>query len=402
MRILIVSPWLPHAEIPHAGGQYLFHTAVSLGERGHEVHLLCYGRGEPLEVVRAMRERCAAVEVVTPAYTPREKLRRLWEGGWRRPWTLGRRTHLAMRAEIRRLCSAGLDVVHLAWTEMGRYQDAVPRGTATVLGTLDVEGEVRPREIAWLPWGPRRWGAWFRTRRLVRGERRYVRRAGALLAVSPRDAAALARVRGRDDVHVVPPWLDLPALCAIEPGSAVKGRLTFMGALDRVANRAAVRFLVDEVWPRIRVAHGGATLQVVGVNPPAALCRRAEQDPRFVVTGWVPDLTAVWAASDVALVPSLVGGGLLLKVAQPMAAGRPVVTTTPGNAGVGAPPGAVEVADDPAGLAAAALDLLENRQHWRRLAERGRRHVLATLDWEESMRRLEAAYAAATDRGRPS
>ena len=46
VRVLVVSPWLPHAQIAHGGGHHLFHTVRSLTERGHAVFLVCYGRGE--------------------------------------------------------------------------------------------------------------------------------------------------------------------------------------------------------------------------------------------------------------------------------------------------------------------------------------------------------------------
>ncbi len=82
-----------------------------------------------------------------------------------------------------------------------------------------------------------------------------------------------------------------------------------------------------------------------------------------------------------------------------MAAGRPVVTTTLGNEGVAAPVGiAVEVADDAPRFADAVRRLLTDRAHRARLAEAGRQHVRQTLDWSNSLERLETAYATAKER----
>jgi glycosyltransferase involved in cell wall biosynthesis len=400
MRILIVSPWLPHPAIRHAGGQHLWHTVRSLAARGHRLHMLCYGRGEPETQVQPLAAMCDSLTILTPAYTWGQKLERVRRGGWRYPWRLGRQTHIAARAHIRELC-AQVDVVHFAWTEMGCYLDAVPRGVGTVLGTLDVEYVVRPRELVLYPPGWARVQAARRARRLIRGERQHVRRAHVTLACSAFDRDHLVRLAPGAAIHVVPPWIDADAVRDLQSDSVVPRRLVFMGALDRFANVAAARWLVEHVWPRVRDHEPATTLRIVGANPPGSLRRLPGGDPRLTVTGFVPDLAAEWAAADVAVSPSLIGGGLVTKVAQPMAAGRPVVTTHFGNEGVAAPEGiAVEVADDVPAFAAAVLRLLRDREHWACIAAAGRQHVLDTLDWNHSMVQLEAAYALAAQQAK--
>lgn len=400
MRVLIVTPWMPYPRIAHAGGDTLFHIVRSLVERGHTIHMLCYGRGESTDQVATIARLCTSLEVVTPAYSISAKVSSFVNGGWRRPWLLGRRANAEVRRLLGRRCiQSHIDVVHLVWTEMGRYLDAVPCGVGTVLGTLDVESRVRAREVPLHPLPFARWATAWRTHRLIRAERHYVAAADAVTVCSPADREQLATLCGSERIHVVPPWLDAEAYRAIEPGRVVPGRLTFVGALDRIANAAAVRFLITDVWPRVRAAHPAATLNIVGANPPRWLCCFSNHDPSTVVTGWVPDLPEVWAQTDVAVCPSLVGGGLLLKVAQPMCAGRPVVTTALGNEGVAAPSGALAVADSPEAFAAAVLRLLADRALWTRMAQAARQHIAAIMDWEMGMRSLETAYASAISAG---
>lgn len=400
MRILVISPWLPYPQIAHAGGDVLFHTLRSLVERGHAVHLLAYGRGETAAQLEAVSRLCASLQVITPAYTLRAKAASFLNGGWRKPWLLGRRTHAEMRQALQERCRhSGIEVVQLFWTEMGRYLSAVPEGVGTVLSAQDAEAQVRPRELALLPHGPTRWLEALRARRLIRDEPRTIAAAGAVTTCSAADSVQLAQTCPHERFFVTPPRLD-PALYAVTPERLIPGRLTFMGALDRVANAAAARFLLEDVWSRVRDAHPAAELRFVGAAPPAWLQRAAASDPRVTVTGWAPDLVEVWAETDVAVCPSLTGGGLLLKVAQPMAAGRPVVTTTLGNEGVAAPGGAVAVADRPAAFAQEVLRLLEDRVHWERMAQAGRRHIAATMDWDASMKNLEAALHAASRAGK--
>ncbi len=401
MNILMVSPWLPHAAIRHAGGQHFYHTIRALSERGHAVHLLCYGRGESADEIGSLGAVCASLAAITPAYRWSQKLDHVRRGGWRRPWRIGRQTHEALRERLRIICrEEQIDVVHCAWTETGRYLDAVPDRIGTVLGTQDVEYRVRPREVALYPRGWARIQAGRRARYLIQNEPNWVRRADVTLASSASDRGYLTRLGGFPDrIFVVPPWIDAETMGAISPEAIIPGRLVFMGAMDRIANIAAARFLIAGVWPLVRDGHPDATLRIVGANPPESLRRAADSDPRLTVTGCVPDMAAEWAAADVAVSPSLIGGGLLIKVAQPMAAGRPVVTTTLGNEGIAAPVGiAVEVADDVPRFADAVRRLLTDRAHRARLAEAGCQHVRQTLDWSNSLERLETAYATAKER----
>jgi glycosyltransferase involved in cell wall biosynthesis len=400
LNVLIVSPWLPHATVRHAGGQHLYHTIRAMAGRGHNVHVLCYGRGERVDEIAPLKTLCASLTVVTPAYTWAQKFAHVWRGGWRRPWLLGRRTHVTVRAHIRTLCrDQQIDVVHFAWTEMGRYLDAVPGGVGTVLGTQDVEFHVRPREVMLHPPGLERLRAIRRARRLIQIERHAVKLAHVILVCSAHDRELLLRLNPAAKIVVVPPWIDLDTMRALSPDSIVPGRLTFLGALDRLANQAAARWLIAEVWPLVRQVQPGATLHIVGASPPDTLRQLAVSDSRVTITGFVPDIATAWAATDVAVGPSLVGGGLLTKVAQPMAAGRPVVTTSTGNEGTDALAGiAIEVADDPHSFAAAALRLLADRDHWRRIAAAGQQHARHTYAWQPAMDQVEFAYrqAAAT------
>lgn len=396
MNILIVSPWLPHRTIHHAGGQHLYHTIRALTERGYRVHFLGYGRDESPAQIETLAASCDSVTILTPAYSWQQKLTHLVKTGWRRPWLIGRRTHTLLRTHLERLCAEyPIDIVHFAWTEMGRYLDAVPAGVGTVLGTLDVEHVVRQRELTLYPPGLARFLAQRRYKRLCKLEQYAVQRASVVLACSAADRAAIQQLNPAALVVIAAPWLGVSPPESLEAEQIVPGRLMFMGAMDRLANQAAAHWLLDHVWPQVRETAPQATLRLVGAHPPTALNARAVADQRVTVTGYVPDLVAEWRAADVAVCPSLIGGGLLIKVIQPLMLGRPVVTTPFGNEGAAAPPTAIDVTDDGAVFAAAVQRLLQDRDHWHQRATAGQRYAQDTFDWQISMDRLESAYKSA-------
>jgi glycosyltransferase involved in cell wall biosynthesis len=74
--------------------------------------------------------------------------------------------------------------------------------------------------------------------------------------------------------------------------------------------------------------------------------------------------------------PILVGGGIIVKILDAMAAGIPVVTTKYGNEGIGAMSGEeVLVADATDTYADAVVRLLSDPEANRRIGERGRDFV---------------------------
>ena len=362
------------------------------------MHLLTLLRDETPEQVEELRSYCKSLTLIEPSITWEKKAQRVLKSGWRKPWMLGRRTHHEMIQQIEFICHLNrIDLVHLAWTETARYLASVPFGVGCVLGTFDVEYIVRPREVRLYSSITNRLKAILRMRQLISIERSALHHQGIVtLACSERDREHLLGLEPSAHVHVVPPWIGLTDAIKLTTEGIIPGRLTFMGAMDRIANVASVRFLLDMVWPQIRQMAPEATFRVVGAHPPAWLVAQANDNPQLTVTGYVPDLVSEWQNTDVAVSPSLTGGGLIIKVAQPMAAGRPVVTTTLGNEGVDAPKGtAVEVADDPASFVEAIVRLLSDRAHWYEVASAGHDHVLSRFDWEYCIDQLESAYEAA-------
>ena len=83
------------------------------------------------------------------------------------------------------------------------------------------------------------------------------------------------------------------------------------------------------------------------------------------------------------VVPLRVGTGTRLKALEGMAAGRPVVGTAVGMAGIGVEDGVhALVADDPRTFAAAVIDALRRDSLARSLADAGRAHVERNFGWD--------------------
>ncbi len=99
----------------------------------------------------------------------------------------------------------------------------------------------------------------------------------------------------------------------------------FFGVLRYAANREAVELILSELAPRLP----DIQFLVAGVG-----CEQFQECANVRLLGFVDDLSVLLAACDVVVVPLRTGSGTRLKVLEALAAGRPVVSTSLGVAGL--------------------------------------------------------------------
>lgn len=196
-----------------------------------------------------------------------------------------------------------------------------------------------------------------------------VRDCDATVVTTPEEEGLL-RAQVPDAAIVV-----IPTIHAVPdadgPAFASRHGLVFVGNFRHGPNVDAVRHLVDDLMPRLRAVLPGITLTVVGGDAPRWM--RQLQAPGVIIAGWVADLTAVYDAARVAVIPLRFGAGMKGKVTEAMGRGVPVVTTTVGAEGIGGTNGEdLMVADDDDAFVAAVVRTHEDSEVWRSMSDRGR------------------------------
>jgi polysaccharide biosynthesis protein PslH len=396
VNIIIAVPTLVYPTVPHGGGQDLIALIRFLGQR-HAVRLVAYVDERQAAHAAELKPYLTELRLVYPAVTLRARwhnaLATLRRGQWQ---SLGRRARLELQETITGWASAGLaDVVICGWTWMGCYLSAAPPATLRVLDEVDVRfivelGEAGQRPLARL-----------RALRRRATELSYCRAAHLVLTRSARDLdvlrAAVPGLRGR----VLPPVAHSAALLA-QPAAPLgePGRVLFVGAMDRRRNQQAARWLADAIWPSVHAQHPTAQLRLVGANPEALADLAAR--PGVEVTGWVPDLPAEYSSARVVVAPMRSEAGALNKVMDALSAGRPVVATASANAGIGAPPEAICLAEDVAGFARAISQLLASDPDAECLGQAARRFAERTFDWPTAAAAVEAEMVELVGRLRGS
>lgn len=344
-----------------------------------ETHLVLVGRLEdPLT-----RARLAAVTEVAP---PPER-RNMGRTGDRLV-TLSRAVlgsgpdSVAENRPHRRLLAplvAGAGAFDLVCVEHGRLAPVIGahrhRSNRWVLTLHNLASEQAAHALALSPGGRQRWLAGRQRETARRFELAWAGAYDRVVVTSGEDAAALGT-----GVAVVPNGVDT---AAFRPSPVPREpRLVFTAVLHWLPNVEGIEWFCSAVWPRVQAAVPSATLDIVGRQPVARVGALAGLRGVRVH----PDVASVapfLARARVAVVPVRIGSGTRLKALEALAAGRPVVGTTIGLAGLGLEPGRhALVADDPAVMADAILAVLGDDALAGRLAGAGRALVEARYSWE--------------------
>jgi glycosyltransferase involved in cell wall biosynthesis len=185
-------------------------------------------------------------------------------------------------------------------------------------------------------------------------------------------------------------------LC-LRPDSVAATRMTliFPAIFRWEPNAAAANFLIEEVFPGLVRVFPDCQLLLAGSDPTPSMKSAAEQDPRIVVTGPVPDLLPFLAAATVMAVPLWQGGGTRLKILEGFAANVPVVTTKKGAEGIEVENGThVLLAESAEEFVAAIARIWTEERLAEHLATHGLELLTRAYSWDESSRRILQAAAA--------
>lgn len=203
-----------------------------------------------------------------------------------------------------------------------------------------------------------------------------------ILAITEADAARFRamnpRIAGR--MIVVPAGADLPAALPSAPADNGAIRLLHVAAMDWLPNQSGLRWLIENVIPRLDDAGLDYHLDIVGKNMPEEFSRYATE--RITVHGFVEDLAPITSKAHIAMVPLQVGGGMRVKILDYWAMGIPVVSTAVGAEGlVDGDEQALVVADNAADFAAALLHLAASASTRDTLRSAAFRKVSASFGW---------------------
>ena len=166
-------------------------------------------------------------------------------------------------------------------------------------------------------------------------------------------------------------------------------RALHLGAMDWAPNHQGVSWFVQDVWPLVRQALPEAQVALAGRNMGPEWT--SDENAGVHVLGEVDDAAATYDTPSVVVVPLHAGSGMRIKIAEALAAGRPIVTTTKGMTGLPLEHKEhVMVADTAEHFAKALVELLSNGDKATAMGQRGRAWAQVNLQHRARAERLTA------------
>jgi len=228
--------------------------------------------------------------------------------------------------------------------------------------------EARGRTRRQLRW----WGAVAR-----HASRRATRRARCVFVCSEHDRETLASIAPGARIEVVP---NTSAPAEAAPPAPLPSAV-FVGVAHYPPNARAIRWLIDEIWPRVRSRVPAAQLVVVGKDAVGVAGAPAGEGWRAL--DFLADLDSVYRETRIALCPIRVGSGTRIKIIEAALRARPVVSTSIGAEGLAFEPDReILLADDTESFAGACAVLLGDAERCERMGLAARARAMKEYSCE--------------------
>lgn len=393
MRVLYLAPFAPDASARHAGGQFFAHYLDELRANGVEARVIAPDSPEN----RASATGRPRGEVTLVGVRAPRLLR--WRTASRARTTLTAITPgPGARRSITRSAAfvegvAWADVVEVAWTQFLPFVKEVRRrkSVPVVAFEHDVLTQSLQRQSRALGSTAFRLATRFASLVCAVREPRLLNKFDAVLTFSAKDAEVLRNLGVTARTQIVAPWFATPS----EPaGPAEEQVVLFVGAMWRWENLDAAEHLIRRVWPLVRAQCTTARLVIAGADPPPSLLSLRSSD--IEITGFLPDLDAVYRAARVFVAPLYSGAGVKFKVLQAMSHSLPVVATAVAAEGIRDLPGGdaafAVISEDPRDLADVTRRTLTDLPWAIASGRRAHMFVGEQFDFVDSVRRVRNLY----------
>lgn len=391
MKILMVSSYLPYPL--YSGGHVRLYNLLSELSKSHEITLICEKRNNQ------NRDDIAEVEKICKKVITIER-KKQWSFGNVVKTTLSSHSFLVnghtskeMKDRImEELESNSFDIIHVETFYV--IQNLPEVSLPVVLVEHNIEHQVYKRFLD---------GASVAIKpilaidiaKIKREEEAAWRRAARIIVVSDEDKKVVENT-GLNSV-IVANGVDTDKFSFKDKSDKSEKRILFIGDFKWIQNRDSVKWIIEEIWTRLRQSLGGQAklkLWIVGRKIPDSIRELAnDADIIFDEESSSKSTEEIFHEADILLAPIRVGGGTSYKILEAMSCGTPVVTTKISADALGAKDGEhLLVGNSAAELAERASDLINKKSIYNEVAKNSRKLIEEKYTWSKIAKDLEKVY----------
>jgi glycosyltransferase involved in cell wall biosynthesis len=394
VRILLVYPYVPY---PLTRGTFhrVFNLALELGQR-HQVDLFCLDDAKSQAQRHVFETFAKRVHFQPFAHPPWAPLfpKRLFDAV---PATIMHWSDPAAAAALTEFASGrSYDLLHFCDLVMWPYVAALPGHHLRIVDRSRVDLMFQTEELANLELGTKE--KWLRRENLWK-LRRYERKVAAQLTATvvcgTEDEIFLRKeVPSASRIKVLPNGVDERYFRQEDflPTPDPDPTILFCGAMDYSPNVSGLGWYFAHCDDEVRRLAPNRRILIVGKSPVSRVQAYAAL-PGVTVTGEVPDVRPYYQRAWLQMVPLWIGGGTRLKIAESLAMGTPVVSTTIGAQGLALRHEVhLLLADTPGDFSKMLVRLLASAVLRKKLAAAGRQHILQNYTWSRLGSELSLYY----------
>lgn len=222
-------------------------------------------------------------------------------------------------------------------------------------------------------------------------EKYYWRKAKRLAAMSQEDIGFIGNLDKNLEVDVVANGVAIDYFSRTKRHPPKNPTVLFVGNFKWLPNRDATKFLVSEIWPKIKSQIKSGKLWIVGRNPPVDILNLASADIK--VDGQIDDIRIAYGNANVLLAPIRNGRGTKYKILEAMATKTPIVGTKLAIEGISIKSGREAMVGETAqALADLTVEVLTKPALGKSLATSAYRLVAKDYNWKKISSELDRVY----------
>ena len=388
MKVLMITPYLPYPL--YSGGQIRSYNLLKNLAKSHEITLFAFVKEVVPEHIKALEKFCKKIEVF--------KRRKAWSivnilvsGFSFYPFLVAIYYSLSLGERIREeLFHNKYDLIH---AETFYVMPNIPQTKVPILLVEQtIEYLVYAHFLETLSLKLFKPLLALDIFKLKFWEKFYWKRADKVVAMSASDKNKMRKLVPNLSVEIVPNGVDSSFFSQVKHKKSKLPVLLFVGNFSWLQNREAIGFLIEKIWPNVKVKIQNAKLLIVGRNPSEQI-KSLVRKFKVQLESKVDDIRDAYAKSDVMIAPIFGPGGTRYKVLEAMASSLPVVTTEMGAEGLPVKHQEhILIANDENSLITQTVKLLKNENLRNKISVNAKFLVQKEFDWKQISSKLDKLY----------